>query len=370
MIYSTLYNRDELGRIRIWRMESDDVDSYRTISGLIDGKQTESGWRKVEQTNIGRANERSLVAQLDSTIQSAYTYQLKRTYHESIDTVDEPKFFEPMLAQKYKSFKPGFVQPKLDGKRCITDSDGSWSRGGEKSTSCPHINEILEPFFAKYPELMLDGELYAHEYADNFDMIMSLVQKKKADAEHHAKTRNTVVYHVYDLPSHPGKFKERTVVLENLVKEINSPFIKFVETVYIETAEQYDALHGKWLQDGYEGSMWRDPDSLYENTRSKGLQKRKEFQDEEYDFIEWLEGEGNWAGAAKAVRCWLPGTDKSQGWNKNNSFKAGIKGTRDKGKELLKTKPEQVTVKFFQLTPSGIPRFGVAIKFWNERRNG
>ena len=42
-----------------------------------------------------------------------------------------------------------------------------------------HILDELQPFFNKYPDVVLDGELYNHDLKDNFEKIISLVRKQK-----------------------------------------------------------------------------------------------------------------------------------------------------------------------------------------------
>ena len=67
-----------------------------------------------------------------------------------------------------------------------------------------------------------------------------------------------------------------------------------------ETSEEIDVMYGEYTQAGYEGQMIRQ-DAVYENKRSKGLLKRKEFITEEYEVVEVHEGQGNWAGYAKRL---------------------------------------------------------------------
>jgi hypothetical protein len=60
---SPLYKRDSKGNVRVWRAEVGVTGAscfWRAISGLEDGKQVESGWKVVQQKNVGKANETSL----------------------------------------------------------------------------------------------------------------------------------------------------------------------------------------------------------------------------------------------------------------------------------------------------------------------
>jgi ATP-dependent DNA ligase len=363
-VYDEIYKTDSKGKNRIWYMEQDG-DRYRTWDGTQGGKIKSSEWRVAIPTNVGRSNERDGVAQAAFEIEAHYKKKLEKDYHLTLEAARSggSHIFEAMLAEKYKTFQPGFAQPKLDGFRCIVNKDGMWSRSGKPFVSSPHIIEALAPLFESYPDLILDGELYNHELRDNFDEIQSLITTKSTKSlteEHYAKTREMVQYHIYDIPSHPGNFAERDKHLEELfVKNIDIPLcIQLVSTESVSSEQEFDVLHGEWLEQGYEGSMWRN-NTPYENRRTKNLLKRKDFVDEEFQVVAIEEGVGNWSGAAKRVICRLPD---------GREFGAGIKGTYERGVELLKEKHDIVTIKYFQLTPDGIPRFGVATKFHGDKR--
>ena len=52
--------------------------------------------------------------------------------------------FKPMLAHKFDNDRvdwsqPVYIQPKLDGIRCIMTSDGCYSRNGKKFMNVQHL---------------------------------------------------------------------------------------------------------------------------------------------------------------------------------------------------------------------------------------
>lgn len=375
MIGTKLYTTDSKGKTRFWMMEQDG-DRFRTVAGLVDGKAVTSEWTQCFPKNVGRSNATTGEEQATAEILSLYQKKLDRKYHTEADfAVDDGtkkgyKFKGPMLATKYEGFpKVGTVwsQPKLDGYRSTADETaGLLSRQG-KPWNHPHILEALAPVFAKYPGIILDGELYNHDLKDDFNELGSLIKKDKRTPEQDAKTREIVQYHVYDILSHTGTFTERYAMLCDVVALLgpDSP-IKLVVATLVTTQDELDALYGQYMEDGYEGQMVRIGESPYEGDgkRSKGLQKRKDFFDEEYEIDQVLEGKGNWAGHAKAVIFKMPDGRKTE--NGENP-KAGIKGTKAFTKELLENwrKYEGVTIRSFIKTPAGIPRFGVAYG-WHE----
>ena len=102
--------------------------------------------------------------------------------------------YKPMLAYPVSS-KPidyndkVFIQPKLDGVRCLIQYDEkgefggngvkAYSRTGKEWKNIDHILEQLRPFFMKFPNIVLDGELYNHDFKENFEEIISMVRKQK-----------------------------------------------------------------------------------------------------------------------------------------------------------------------------------------------
>ena len=72
---------------------------------------------------------------------------------------------KPMLAHKFDDIRvdwsePVYIQPKLDGVRCLFTKDGAYSRTGKQFKNVAHIEEDLEDFFKQYPDTIIDGELY------------------------------------------------------------------------------------------------------------------------------------------------------------------------------------------------------------------
>ena len=141
-VYNEIYKVDSKGKVRVWYMEQSG-DRYRTWDGTQAGKIKSSEWRIAIPTNVGRSNERDGVAQAVFEIEATYKTKLDKDYHETLDNAQSggSKIFEAMLAEKYKDFKPGYAQPKLDGFRCIAKKDGLWSRSGKPYVSSPRSEE-------------------------------------------------------------------------------------------------------------------------------------------------------------------------------------------------------------------------------------
>ena len=131
--------------------------------------------------------------------------------------------------------------------------------------------------------MTLDGELYNHELKDDFNKITSLVRKMKSTDEDIEEAKNLVQYHVYDLQdsmSLNDSFSIRSTVIDHVINS-NCLYLKKVPTSLAVDQESLDAMYGQYMTDGYEGQMVRN-DIVYENKRSNGLLKRKEFITEEF----------------------------------------------------------------------------------------
>ena len=213
---------------------------------------------------------------------------------------------KPMLAHKYdpdKADYPAYIQPKLDGVRCVFTKDGAFSRTGKEFKNVDHIKEELKTFFASNPTAILDGELYNHGLKDDFEKIISLVRKTKPTDEHRADAANLVQYHVYDLyTDHNTAFIFKTYsarknfILDLSSSWLNSSFLQVIATYAVTDEEHAKEWHQDFLKVGYEGSILRDPTSHYKNGRSYGLMKFKDFEDAEATIANYELGKGKRTG--------------------------------------------------------------------------
>ena len=204
---------------------------------------------------------------------------------------------KPMLAHKYKEDKadyPAFIQPKLDGVRCLFTAKGAFSRANNQFMNVDHIEKALKPFFAKNPTTVLDGELYNHGLKDDFEKIISLVKKKKPTDDDKAEAKELVQYHVYDVAS---------MTIANYTTRLN--FVNALNYVHpickVDTQVSLDfddalSLHKKNLKLGYEGSIYRSWSGKYKGTRSWDLMKFKDFHDTEATIVGYEIGKGKRQG--------------------------------------------------------------------------
>lgn len=208
--------------------------------------------------------------------------------------------FNVMLAHpvgKKEFDKDSFIQPKLDGVRCYITIHGAFSRNHKQFMNAQHITDELKPLFAKYPHIVLDGELYNHDYKDNFNKIISLVRKQSpSDAERNEA--KVIQFHNYDIfmPETPDNiFEHRNESIKNLHKEFKLQYCKTVETYHVQSDVTTKLMYDQFMNQGYEGAILRN-NKPYENKRSYNLQKYKEFHDTEATITGWVEGQGKRTG--------------------------------------------------------------------------
>ena len=395
----TLYKRDKKGKVRAWTIEHDDK-SYWTISGIYpDGKMTKTAPTFVEAKNVGRANETTVEQQVELEVKSKIQYQIDHGFTYEIPA--EEREFAVSLADKYvdrlekgKIDFPYVVEPKLDGVRCyIKLVDGKvtmWSRGNKEFKSVPHLaeNRFIIEFFKKYPDAILDGELYNHDLKNDFNKIVSLVKKTKPTAADLEESKKIVEYHCFDsyYPSEPElNYVQRKVKVGEIISDIRGTDVLFNETYVsceevkviglllvqqkenneygwwlnvVQTEEKADEYLETQLKLGYEGIMLKKYDVPYFFGRSFDMLKYKRFKDAEFKIVDIEDGKGNKKGKATAVIC----VDEN-----GTEFKAGVTGTEEFAAEMFANKETYIgkiaTIKYQELTPmkdgkGGVPRFG------------
>lgn len=349
--FPILYKLTVNNQIQQWQIVVEN-NTFYTIEGIKEGKLTKSLPTICHPKNIGKSNE--LTANQQAYVEALAKYKKKVESGYSETLLKEHKFFIPMLAHNLDidtlDYGIGvYIQPKLDGIRAISKDNKLTSRNGKEFLSCPHLLQN---------EVIIDGELYSHEYSQDFNQIISLVKRTKILAHHLEETKKKIKHYVYDFPIVQDVFSKRYKELQKWLNTFNKKeFIELVPTFKIENKQDLLTFHEQFIEKGYEGSIIRLDKGPYEHKRSKQLLKHKEWKDYEYTILDVIEGIGNRAGTVGKFLLKL---------DDNNTFESNIKGEFSYLRQLLKEKEsiigKKATVKFFNLTPAGVPRFPYVIK--------
>jgi DNA ligase 1 len=345
--YPTLYSRTATGAVQVWFMEREG-NSYRSTSGQIDGAKVVSEWTQAFGKNIGKANATTDEQQADAEVMSKYKKQIKSGgYWENISDIDKQKFFQVMLAKKLADYinkidwsKGVAVQIKYNGERVHINSKGAWSRKGELQMCIPHIINALQPFFAKFPDAVLDGEGFNYDRRERLNEIRSLMGKKKPTVEDLKLSKDLIRFYCYDgFGFPPGRGDNCTTSMDGYLlrkRAIDNAFfapcfadryariICEVPTWIVHSKAELDKLYEKFLADNQEGAIIRILGQPYENKRSKYLLKYKPVDDEEFKIVSVQEGVGKFAGRVATFTCEnLDGSPFADG---ETSFNATFKG--------------------------------------------
>lgn len=262
---------------------------------------------------------------------------------------------KPMLAHDYekqghKITYPAFIQPKLDGIRCVAVKSRShvdlYFRSGDLIMSVPHINAALTKLMTNGD--VLDGELYNHEAG--FDKLSGDIRSKDG------RGNDYVEFHVYDHPIVLGdkgysQHERVTQLKQYRDNDQLTGCLQFVDTYMVEDEEHMKRGLEYYMSKGYEGVMVRSVDGTYESKRSFHLQKVKKFYEEEYEIIDIIEGKGKLQGHVGSFVCKI-GED---------TFKAKMGGDQSELERLFENPGECIgkflTVKYQEKTKAGKPRF-------------
>ena len=219
----------------------------------------------------------------------------------------KPMLAYPVSAKPIDYSKSTFIQPKLDGVRCLIQYENmgleyevkAYSRTGKEWKNIDHILEELRPFFEKHPNVILDGELYNHDLRDNFEKIISLVRKTKPTEEDRLESSEMVQFHCYDTIMEHMDFQGRHKFIrdnfERKYREYPYPSVRPLMAATIHNTEEVEVYHEGYLEAGYEGSILRK-NAPYACKRSWTLMKVKDFSDAEATIIGYEEGKGKREG--------------------------------------------------------------------------
>lgn len=368
----TLYKQTSTGAQQEWTISVEGSTIIKRF-GQTGGAIQEARDTVTKGKNVGRANETTPEQQALAEAQSQWEKKQKaKGYHQdALDAaagVTNTEFvaggIDPMLAQRFdkqghKIVYPAYTQPKLDGHRCIAIIEGGkatlWSRTRKPITGVPHINRALEAAGIE-DGTILDGELYNHDYRDNFEELTSFIKRPEPKPGHEA-----VQYHVYDwVNDRPFVDRVGSLAWELSNGKVDHAAIVLVETHCVVNEDEAMEYFDLFTQQGYEGSMLRNADSLYVNKRSYDLQKIKEFADSEFLVTDVGVGRGKMADKA-IFTCVTPD---------NKPFRVKMKGTLDSLRQYVDDPDlavgRDLVVQYQNLTSDGIPRFPVGLRIRDD----
>jgi hypothetical protein len=397
-----LFGKDKAGKTRVWQASVFAIDRQHPSvvgmaviqHGIYGGKLQVDTRHYTEGKNIGRKNETTPLAQCLAETEKKWKDKMEKESYTTTPygeicsgtgastasvvvptqaIVEAPthatarKVF-PMLANKYEPASstkkkhsilyPCYVQPKLDGLRCVVYLGANerpvyQSRTGGTFEVLTHLDDSILSILRNKPDTILDGELYTTRIP--FEELAGLI-KKKALASAADRTRiQQVQYHVYDIVLGDIAFKDRFDSLQQLVAPLSSQsHICVVPTSVVGSVEAFKEKFSEFVEAGYEGIMLRNTAGLYqENYRSNDLLKYKEFFESEYPIVAYREATGRDAGTV-VWECETP---------EGRRFSVRPRGSLEMRRRWFESAKsivgKNLTVIYQELSEMGVPRFPV-----------
>ena len=334
----------------------------REITGNEAVSQTEEFFKHCDTLQrkwYARVLRKNLRAGVDSTVTKA--------------GFDIPKF-DVMLAKDAKKCKKlkevvgggCYISPKLDGYRCIAVcNDGSvvlYSRNGSVYSNFPSVVESLENV-SQGMSYVLDGEIMS----DDFQSM-----QKSAFASERRTTVGDVKYHVFgyvdidewDTDDFRMNTNERLDQLDEMFHhELHGlENIVQVEQGYVKSVDVCMAMEKRYIHQGYEGAMVLPDIPYYRGKKSNKLLKFKTMESMDCTVAGMYEGTGKYEGT-------MGGLNLIQEDGKECDVGSGFK---DEERDYIWQNKEKIVdriaeIKYQELTPDGIMRFPIFLRWRNDK---
>lgn len=317
----TLIARDSKGKIRQINIACEWNEKFQMYvitrsSGLYGGKFITQPNIEITKGKVKRTITEQAELEYNSNVKSYLDKGYKKISDLGYTSIDEfnpdevlPKdktdqngVKKPMLCKVYdaadsKTQKVPYwlISRKHDGLRAfIFMKDGeikTSSRGGQDyDIAITYIKQdpFLLEVFAQSPNVILDGEIYRHGW--NLSTISGLCRLDSVEDRH-----KELCFHCYDIVDEEATFNNRFTALQGLyqLREANYPKSKLVivEHIVVRSNQEIMAAHNKFITEGYEGAVIRDPNEVYKcGGRDRRMQKIKLFTDAEFKILGLSEG--------------------------------------------------------------------------------
>lgn len=308
-------------------------------TGLSSGKTTRTIPTYHDSVKFaGQTNQRNLFQ--NALIDARALFIKKRDTTGSVKKKSSTNvMYFPMLAKPYKDGAkylkyPLWVQPKLDGVRCLCyipekdcgdDAVIFYTRLQHEYPAMGYLAKLLYPYLNDLYDtdanqsIYLDGEMYVHGRSLQEITGVSKNEARRAETDHNE-------YHIYDC-FYPGEldieFTDRHKQLDNLFHALDNEtaaLVKAVPTTWAKDEAAVAAIYKQYIAAHFEGVILRNAAGPYKANatktgsfmRSKDLVKMKNKSTDEFKIVGYTEGKkGKDVGAV----IWIAETDKGRRFN-------------------------------------------------------
>jgi len=322
-----VYRSTDAGKVNQWRSWAEETDDggavlcteFGQVGGKLRTTRREVTKAGRHDTLYGKAKHDATKKWEDKQSKEGYVTELGEDDADAapdakkrkVDASDVPVL--PMLA-KVAEFRdeavkglawPCFVQPKIDGFRCVarvcpTDGVGLFSRKNIRYIGFPSMHDILGDI--ELPEtgfgsgkFHLDGEFYINGM--EFNALSGLIKRGQHHDDYDLEELEFRVFDCFDLDHMHTPFSERIAFAQEVLGDLPAR-VHALETHVVSSIAESLSFMERFLKAGHEGLMFRGTDSPYVlRKRSSHLLKLKEFEEEEFTIVGFNEAAGADAGS-------------------------------------------------------------------------
>ncbi len=364
-LYKVNYMNAPNGTVQEWRIRTVALTSgdWEVIAdaGQQGGKMRETSHGVFADKDSAEAKARSKMKE-----------KMDKGYQSSLSDAQNNPIFLPMLALStkkgdgslkedvFQSLKyPVMVQRKFDGLRGIATIEPNGSvkfvsrKNNEYTIPLPEIRREIASIPNLPDDVILDGELYAEPSDLEFNVANGLIRTHAGSMNpEKEKQQEHIKYRIYDFfdPNNPDlTYKERYAMLE---KWITPAMTKLVLTKNYSAANMAEvkALAETFVREGYEGGIVRQDWPYQVDKRNKALLKVKFFIDEEFQIVDWTDGD---TPSSKGLVKWVVMTPEGK------TFNVSMNAPHDIQREYFQNGEKYIgsdlTVEFERYSPDGIP---------------
>lgn len=389
------------------------VAVFWTASGQAGGKQTDSAvnivsrGKNLEKKNATTAWTQALRDALSRYRKAEHKQRPAAGLREgpqpadadAPDGIDVNTAVPPMLLKKYDDYPvrawPQILQVKYNGVRAMVYRVDPHVLAQLQRRSRPEdiaraqelgvavvsrtmvvipawtLAEELKPFFERFPDVALDGELVA--YNERGELLPLQDISGMARNEDRAGALEIVLFDIYNREDPAMRFESRWAFLEDNRGRLESEIVELAETAEVANEAAANRAHARHLREGHEGSIVRDPGGIYipsfNTARSKEVLKWKPRLSEEFEIVGFDSGRKGKCADAVMWKVRIPphtnGSDRDESKDitidpKDMSFddrRALLARLRANPRLFAEQyRGRMMTVEFFDWSKDGIPQ--------------
>lgn len=261
---------------------------------------------------------------------------------------------------------PCYIQPKLDGFRCVYHPDkGLVSRTG-KVIPNKRLEAYFEALFA-VKDYVLDGELYSHEVGFNEIQSLLTTEDKAIPKGLKFTVFDAMPKDQWDNKSCKAPYENRIKLVREIVYSMVATPKKVIDVVNetVESAQEIKINYKKHLNSGYEGSIIRSIDGKYlwkrATVKSGEILKLKPFKSVDVKIKDVYEGKRELGGVSGGITFAYNGVEVGCGSGFDQETLESM--LKNKNDYIGKT----VEIKYFEETEDGSLRFPVFVRFRKDK---